>query len=195
MMDKILIKEAVVVEGHYDVVALSEIIDGQIVATNGFGVFNDKELQTLIRQLAARQGVIIMTDSDTSGFKIRAFVAQMLPPEQVKHAYIPEISGKEKRKRTPSKSQMLGVEGTDKELLKNLIISASTTREKSENKFNHALFYRLGLSGTQESAKKRRALLTHLGLPTRLSTGAMIKILPSLITLEQLEDFAENSTK
>ncbi len=187
MMEKISISEAIVVEGHYDVVAMSEIADTQIVATNGFGVFKDKELQTLIRELAARRGVIIMTDSDTAGFKIRAFVAQMLPPQQVKHIYIPEIDGKERRKDTPSKSQLLGVEGMNRALLKKLLLSTSTACDKKGENFNHALFYSLGLSGSPDSAKKRRAILTHLGLPTRLSTGAMIKLLPALITCEELE--------
>ena len=111
------IKEAVIVEGVYDKIKLSSIIDGIILTTNGFGVIKDKPLMNTIRELSERTGIVILTDSDAAGFKIRSFIKQSLDPGKVKHAYIPDIKGKEKRKREPGKEGLLGVEGVDKEII------------------------------------------------------------------------------
>ncbi len=192
-MEKIAIKEALVVEGHYDVKAVAQVIDTQIIETNGFGVFKDKPLQKLIGRLAREQGIIILTDSDSAGFKIRAFVSGLVPQEQVKHAYVPEIEGKEKRKQSPSKSFLLGVEGMEGTVIQNIIASVSTQEERPANVYDKMLFYHLGLSGSKDSAIKRRALLTKLGLPTRLSSKTMAKILPALMSQEQLMNFLSNN--
>ncbi len=192
MTERIAIPEALVVEGHYDATKLEQIFKTQVIATNGFGIFKDRPLQRLIAEIAAKQGVVILTDSDAAGFKIRAFVAQLLKPEQVKHAYIPEVIGKERRKDTASKSGLLGVEGINETLLKKVVTSVTTATVARKNDFNHTLFYSLGLSGKKDSALKRRALLSHLGLPTRLSTSAMIKLLPSLLTTDQLIEILNN---
>ena len=113
----ITIKEAVIVEGKYDKIKLSNFIDGLIITTEGFGVFKDKEKQQLIRHLAKVRGLLVLTDSDGAGFVIRSFLKGIVPPEQVKNAYIPDIFGKEKRKASPSKEGKLGVEGLSEEIL------------------------------------------------------------------------------
>ncbi len=186
-MEKINIKEAIVVEGHYDVERLRGFISSAVIETGGFAVFNDKSIQSMIINFAKKQGIIILTDSDAAGFKIRAFVAQLIPPQQVKHAYIPEISGVEKRKRISSKAGLLGVESVGEEDILKAILSVANKDCENREEFNVALLYTLGLNGKADSATKRRALLEELGLPSRLSTRSMCRLLPYMLTIDQLK--------
>ncbi len=186
-MDKINIKEAIVVEGHYDAQRLKEFIGSVIIETDGFAVFKDKSIQQFIIKFAKNQGIIILTDSDTAGFRIRSFVAQLVPQELVKHAYIPEIAGVEKRKQAPSKEGLLGVEGVGEKLLKESILSVANRSSNSCKTFDTGLLYSLGLSGKPDSANKRRQLLKELGLPTKLTTKSICRILPYILTIEQLK--------
>ena len=123
------IREAIVVEGRYDKNTLSQVVDGVILETSGFSIFQDSEKLNLLRRLAAQRGLIILTDSDGAGFVIRNFLKGAIPPEQVKHAYVPDIYGKERRKRAPGKEGKLGVEGMDPEVLRQALLRAGATVE------------------------------------------------------------------
>ena len=127
----IKIDRVVIVEGRYDKIKLSSVIDGIIIETDGFGIFNNKEKQKLIRRLAETKGLLILTDSDSAGFKIRSFIRGMVPAEQIKHAYIPDIFGKEKRKRHASKEGTLGVEGVPVDVIKSALDKAGVFSQNS----------------------------------------------------------------
>lgn len=184
------VKEAVVVEGRCDKAKLSTLIEGTIIETGGFAIFKDREKMELIRQLAAKRGVIILTDSDGAGFLIRSRLSQCLPPEQVKHAYIPDIYGKERRKARPSKEGKLGVEGMSLETLRDCLIRAGAAIEDAPGKalLTKADLFELGLSGGEGSADKRRALQKHLKLPERLSANGLLQVLRALYTRQELLD-------
>ena len=128
----IKIDRVVIVEGRYDKIKLSSVIDGIIIETDGFGIFNNKEKQKLIRKLAETKGLLILTDSDSAGFKIRSFIRGIVPAEQIKHAYIPDIFGKEKRKTEPSKEGKLGVEGVNIQIIMDALEKAGVLCEESE---------------------------------------------------------------
>lgn len=187
------IKEAIVVEGRYDKNALSQVVDAVILETSGFSVFRDSEKLALLRRLARKQGLIVLTDSDGAGFVIRNYIKSSIPPEQVKHAYIPDIRGKERRKRTPGKEGKLGVEGMRPEILLRSLLRAGATVE-GENpaaprgELTVADLYALGLTGREDSAIRRRALLHALELPEHLSAKALLTVLNALYTPEELND-------
>ncbi|WP_300683470.1 toprim domain-containing protein [Acutalibacter sp. 1XD8-36] len=186
------VKEAVIVEGRCDKAKLSTLIEGTIVETGGFAIFNDREKLELIRRLAERRGVIILTDSDGAGFLIRSKLSSCLPPEQVKHAYTPDVYGKERRKAKPSKEGKLGVEGMDLPVLEECLRRAGATIEnapaaKGHDGLTKADLYELGLSGGGGSAERRRALQKRLGLPERLSANGLLQALNSLYTKQELE--------
>lgn len=186
------VKETIVVEGIYDKIKLSEIIDSLIFVTDGFSFFNNKKAQKTLISLAEKTGIVILTDSDSAGLKIRNFVKQLLPKEQVKHAYIPEICGKERRKTTPSKEGLLGVEGVSSEIiLKALTDSGCSLSGNSEKKpksrlITKADFYALGLSGRDNSVFKRQALSQKLALPSKLSANMLLDVVNRLLTYEEL---------
>ncbi len=185
----IKIDRAIIVEGRYDKIKLSSIIDGVIIETEGFGIFNDKEKQKLIRKLAETKGLLILTDSDSAGFKIRSFIRGIVPAEQIKHAYIPDIFGKEKRKTEPSKEGKLGVEGIKKAVLVEALEKAGVFCEETENTEKREItkldFFEDGLSGKAESDAKRKLLLKHLDLPERLTTNALVQILNTFLTYDE----------
>ncbi|RKJ41463.1 DUF4093 domain-containing protein [Acutalibacter sp. 1XD8-33] len=198
----IQVKEAVIVEGRADKAKLAAVLEGTMVETGGFQIFKDWEKMELIRLLAARRGVIVLTDSDGAGFLIRSRLSQCLPPEQVKHAYIPDIPGKERRKSRPSKEGKLGVEGMTPALLENCLRRAGATIEDGDSPGGAAGspltkgdLYAFGLSGGEDSAGKRRALQKSLGLPERLSANGLLQALNALYsreeTLELLKDFSK----
>ncbi|MCL1828616.1 MAG: DUF4093 domain-containing protein [Oscillospiraceae bacterium] len=177
------INEVVVVEGKYDKSVLSSLVDAVVIETSGFGIFTDPQKLKLLRRLAAERGVIILTDSDAGGFAIRNYLKGALPEDKIKHAYIPEIYGKEKRKHVFGKEGKLGVEGMPPEILtralKNagaLITELPETVGKSE-KITKTDLFDAGLSGRAGSASKRAALLRELDLPQGLSTNAMLGVL------------------
>lgn len=180
----------VIVEGKYDVIKLSNLIDGLIIKTDGFGIFKDKEKQRLLCRLAGEKGLIVLTDSDSAGFLIRNFISGIVPKEKLTHVYIPDIFGKEKRKDTPSAEGKLGVEGIREELLLEAFkkggVTASVT--KGERRLITGLdLYEAGLSGRDSSAEKRKILLRKLSLPERMSTSSMIKILNTFVTYDEFE--------
>ncbi len=185
------VKEAIIVEGRYDKIKLSGIVDAPIIETNGFRVFSDKEKQSLIKQIAQKRGILVLTDSDGAGFVIRNFLRGVVPPSQIKHCYIPQIAGKEKRKAQPGKEGLLGVEGVTDEVIINAIRQSGATvlGEKASPRGNitKADLCRLGLSGGENAAKNRQALLKKLSLPTYLSANAMLTALNCLYSLEELK--------
>ena len=194
----ITIKEAVIVEGKYDKIKLSQFIDGLILTTEGFGVFKDREKQQLIRHLAKVRGLLVLTDSDGAGFVIRSFLKGIVPPEQVKHAYIPDVFGKEKRKTAPSKEGKLGVEGLSEELLREAIlrsgISCTVTEEKQKPPaaITKTDLYVLGLSGCAKAAENRDRLKQRLHLPQQLSPNSLLAVLNCLMTREELIQLMES---
>lgn len=191
------VREAIIVEGRCDKAKLSTLVQGTIVETGGFAIFNDREKLGLIRKLAEKCGVIILTDSDGAGFLIRRYLSQCLPPGQVKHAYIPDIMGKERRKQKPSKEGKLGVEGMTLPVLMDCLRRAGAALEDAPgpeppNELTKADLFELGLSGGEGSAEKRRALQKRLGLPERLSSNGLLQALRALYTREELGRELEN---
>lgn len=189
----IKLNEAVIVEGRYDKILLRGFIDAPIIETGGFRVFKDKEKQKLIRKLSETRGIIIMTDSDSAGFVIRNFLSGIVPAGKIKHCYIPQIRGKERRKAEVSKEGYLGVEGLDeKTIIEALERSGVNICSKSaETKFEEitkADFYELGLSGKDNSAKLREKLLKKLGMPTYLSANAFLAVLNCFYSKKDLLD-------
>lgn len=191
----IKIDRAVIVEGRYDKIKLSSILDAVIIETEGFGIFNNKEKQKLIRKLADTKGLLILTDSDSAGFKIRAFIKGIVPAEQIKHAYIPDIFGKEKRKTEPSKEGKLGVEGVKKELIIEALQKAGVFCEEIEAQERREItkldLYEDGLSGREDSEALRKKLLHHLDLPERLTSNALVQILNTFLTYEEYKKAVE----
>ena len=191
----IRLKEAIIVEGRYDKIKLSGIVDAPIIETGGFRVFNDREKQKLIRQIAAARGVVILTDSDGAGFVIRNFLKGAVPKEQIKNCYIPQLAGKEKRKAQAGKEGLLGVEGmTDEVIIEALRRCGATVlgeETAAREEISKADLYELGLTGTAYSAELRQGLLKYLNLPTYLSTNAMLTALNCLYSLEELKETLE----
>ena len=182
------IKEAIIVEGTYDKIALSGLVDALIVPTYGFSVFTDEPLLGYIRSLAEKNGIIVLMDSDAAGFKIRSFLTERIKTGTVRHAYIPAVHGKEKRKAKPSAEGTLGVEGTDRQVLKEILKAVSTPKEESRP-ITNLDFYEDGLTGKSDSAHLRALLASHLALPPRLSGKALLSAANSLMTREEYKDF------
>ena len=199
-MEKIKIKEAIIVEGKYDKIRLDSLIDGLILTTDGFGIFKDKEKTALLRHLAQTRGLLVLTDSDGAGFLIRNHLKSCLPPDRVKHVYIPDVFGKERRKSEPSKEGKLGVEGMTTDVLVEAFQRAGVSCKSSDNDstgderhFNitRADFYRAGLSGGANSSRKRAALLAHLGLPARMTSNALLGVINDCMTRDAFLAFME----
>lgn len=185
------IREAIVVEGRYDKAALASYLDAVIVVTDGFGLFRDAEKMALLRRLAERRGLIVLTDPDGAGFVIRNHIKSAIDPARVKHAYIPDIPGRERRKRADSKEGKLGVEGVPPQIVLEALRRAGATvegetAEEQTGRITKAELYALGLSGGQNSAALRRELLKALDLPERMTTNALLDALNALFTREQL---------
>lgn len=189
----ITIKEAIIVEGKYDKMRLKSVVNATIIETNGFRIFKDKEKVSLIKQLAQKQGIIVLTDSDGAGFVIRNHLKNIVPKEQIKHAYIPQIKGKEKRKDAPSKEGTLGVEGIDEQQLLLSLKNAGVTYNSAykKNSISKTDLYKLGLTGRDNSRKMRGELLKKLNLPQYITTNALIDVLNSLMDLEELANIVD----
>ena len=187
----IKLKQAVIVEGRYDKIKLKNIIDAPIIETNGFRMFTDKQRQSLIRQIADKRGILIMTDSDGAGFVIRNFLKGTVDKSKIKNCYIPQLSGKEKRKVRGSAEGFLGVEGVPDEVIIEAVRKSGAEIIGEEtlkrNEITKADLYSLGLTGTENSAQKRKQLLDKLNLPGYLSTNAMLTALNCLYSLEELK--------
>ncbi len=190
----IKLNRPVIVEGKYDIIKLSSLIDGIIIKTDGFGIFKDKEKQKLIRKLADEKGIIVLTDSDSAGFLIRKFIKSTVPENKITHVYIPDVYGKEKRKEHASKEGKLGVEGISEEILSECFKKAGVLYDTTDEKrrlITNIDFYEHGLSGKENSKEKRKQLLKKLDLPERMSSSSMIKILNTFITFEEFEKAAK----
>ena len=193
------IREVIVVEGRYDKNALSQVVDATIITLGGFAVFNDREKLAFLRRLAEQRGLIVLTDSDGAGFVIRNYLKGALPRDRVKQAYIPDIPGKERRKRTPGKEGKLGVEGMRPQVLLESLRRAGATFLDEEDQ-NTALkepitkadLFALGLTGGTGSAARRQALLRQLDLPEHLTPNALLEALNLLYTREAFLKSAES---
>lgn len=195
------IKESIIVEGTYDKIKLSRFIDGIIFVTGGFSVIHNEKKLAVIKKLAEETGVVILTDSDSAGFRIRNYIKQLLPECQVKHAYIPDVHGKEKRKSAPGKEGLLGVEGIQDEIILNALKAAGCTIDGNHSvppagsRITKADLYASGLSGRPDSARKRGAYTDYLGLPMKISSNMLLDVLNRLMSKEEfmqsITDFEE----
>lgn len=183
----IKVQQAVIVEGKYDKIKLSNILDALIIETNGFQIFKDKEKKNFIKRLADERGIIVLTDSDHSGFQIRSFVSMGIDKSKVKHIYIPDVYGKEKRKAVPSKEGKLGVEGIDDKVLIRLFDSLDIEYSLEENRELITVFdlFEAGLSGKPDAKIKKKEFLKSLRLPEFLSTNSLLSYLNSSMTKEE----------
>ena len=193
-MEKINISQAIIVEGKYDKIKLSSFIDGVIIVTNGFGIYKDKDIVQLIRYYAQRQGIIVLTDSDTAGFKIRGHIKSIVPKGKIINLYAPEILGKEKRKTHPSKEGKLGVEGINVNVLKALFEKVGVKGEIRENPspVTNLDFFQLGITGQKNSSRLREKLLDKLELPKLVSSKALLEIVNSRFSKDEFYEFMEN---
>lgn len=185
----IKINQAVIVEGRYDRKKVENILDTLIIETDGFAIFKNKEKQALIRRLADTRGIVVLTDSDTAGFKIRSFLGSIVPPDKVVHAYVPDILGKERRKDKPSKENKLGVEGMTSEIILQALDRAGVTCTQSETTERKPVtkidLYEDGITGNKNSKAKKALLLKKLDLPERLSTNSLLKLINTFMTYEE----------
>ena len=184
------VREVIVVEGRYDKNALSQVVDAVIIETSGFGIFNDAEKRKLLQTMAEARGLIVLTDSDGAGFVIRNYIRGCVDPKLVKHAYIPDVYGKERRKSAPSREGKLGVEGMKPQVLLDALIRAGATFDDEENKktaprISKADMYARGLSGREGSAEKRAQMIKQLGLPERLTADGLLDVLNATMSREE----------
>ena len=183
----------VIVEGKYDKIALKNIVDALIITTDGFGIFKNKEKCDLIRHLARKNGVIIMTDSDSAGAVIRSYIKKIVSDCEIINVYVPELRGKEKRKSKPSKSGLIGVEGMSPEIIEDALRKSGvfSVRAEERRKITKADMFAFGLSGREDSREKRKSFLGQLGLPESLSSSAMLDVLNNSFTFEEFNKKAE----
>ena len=197
MEDKIKLSEAVIVEGKYDKIKLSNILDAFIIETNGFAVFKDKTKLSFIKKLAKERGIIILTDSDHAGFMIRNYISSGVPKEQIKNVYIPDIFGKEKRKKEAGKEGKLGVEGVSRDIILNALknagadIDGNPSKSENERKITKLDLYLHGFTGGQNSSHLRRELLLALNLPEKISSNMLCSIINLLCSYEEFEKLSE----
>jgi len=190
------IREAIVVEGRYDKNTLRQVVDTAVFTTDGFGVMQDKTLLQFLRTVAQQRGLIILTDSDGAGFVIRNYLKGALPKEQVRHAYIPDVFGKEKRKASPGKEGKLGVEGMKPDVLLDVLRRAGATFEDGGSQLREEItktdFFDLGLTGAPDSKARRLALLQRLQLPAHMSANALLEAVNVLYDRESFLRMMEN---
>ncbi len=193
-MEKLKLSQAVVVEGKYDKIKLSAFIDGVIICTNGFGIYKDKNTAELIKRYAKTSGLIVLTDSDTAGQRIRNHLKGLVPQGSIINLYIPEIFGKEKRKSAPSKEGKLGVEGISIEMLKDIFERSGVNVQNIDNKeqITRNDFYELGLSGRPNSSELRKKLCASLGIPSDLSAKALVDYVNIVSSKDELSKLVDN---
>ena len=187
--------KTIVVEGKYDIIKLSSIIDGVVIPTGGFGIFKDKEKQALLRTLAERTGLIILTDSDNAGFRIRRFIHNICGGKNVTDAYIPDLYGKEKRNVKASKEGKLGVEGIPVNILEDALNragAACTVSETVRRPITKMDFFDWGLTGGSNANEKRTQLLKRLNLPEHLTTNSLVTILNAILTYEEFDQICND---
>ena len=186
------IKYPIIVEGKYDKIKLDSLVEATVITTGGFEIFNSREKELLLKRLCQRDKIILLTDSDGGGHLIRSHIKTILPPDRVINLYIPRVEGKEKRKRSASKEGILGVEGVEKDLILKLLEPFSdTSPAKITGGITKSDLYRYGLSGREDSAKRREELLEKLNLPKTMSPNAMLSALNILYTKDELEAILE----
>ena len=190
------IKEAIVVEGRYDKHTLSQLVDTLILTTEGFQVFKQRDKAELLRRVAEKRGLIVLTDSDGAGFVIRNHLKGIIPKEQLKQCYIPDIYGKEKRKKTPGKEGKLGVEGMRPQVLEDALrrcgatVEGETTERRPAEEITRLDLFQAGLSGGENSAARRKAFLAAQNLPEHLNANALAQVLNTLMTREEFLEAA-----
>lgn len=194
-MEKLRIQQVLVVEGRYDATKLAEIVDAPILTTGGFAIFKDKEKQQLLKHLGKAYGLILLTDVDQAGFKIRKFITDIVGEKYVLQAYIPAIHGKEKRKNTYSKEGLLGVEGVSVSVIYQALQKAGAISRpvRQGREITYTDLYEWGLSGGQGSAKVRREFLLKIGIPPRLSKKALCQVLNKIYTYEEFLLLLQNN--
>lgn len=193
-MEKLAVREVVIVEGKYDKIKLSSLIDGLIIPLDGFRIYKDKEKTAMLRAIAQKQGAVIVTDSDRAGFQLRNYLKSLLAGAKVSHVYIPQIAGKERRKATPGKEGLLGVEGIDAATLRQAFLRAGIGSDQPgiqpDEPITRMDFFDAGLMGGQDSAKKRRELQKKLALPGYLSGNSLLQCINSLMTRAEFLEYA-----
>ncbi len=194
-MEKIKIKETIIVEGKYDKIRLSPLFDANIIELGGFRIYNNKDRLALIRKIAAKNGIIVLTDSDSAGFRLRHYLSSAIPKSDIKNVFIPNIFGKEKRKSKPGKENLLGVEGMSTEVLLNAFkkagIDPETGNSERSEPFSKTFLYEIGLSGGENSSELRKKLCEYYSLPKMLSANSLAEILPIITTEEELSSAVE----
>ncbi len=182
--NRIKIKETIIVEGKYDKIRLSPLFDANIIELGGFRIYNNKDRLALIRRIAEKNGIIILTDSDSAGFRLRHYLSSAVPKERITNVFIPDVSGKEKRKAKPGKENLIGVEGMKTEVLLDAFrkagISVDGGGSERKTPLTKAYLFELGLSGGENSAELRRKLCEYFSLPKMLSANSLAEILPIL---------------
>ena len=193
----ITLDRPVIVEGKYDKIKLKSIIDSAVLESGGFNIFKDKQKLNMIKRLAEKTGIIIMTDSDAAGFKIRSYLKSAIPADKIINVYIPDIFGKEKRKSAPSAEGKLGVEGLKTQIIINALQRAGAIREKSDENAGVTMtdFYEDGLSGCKDSAVLRDKLKAELHLPQRLSSKLLLEVINTLISYDEYKKIVEKCKK
>lgn len=194
------IKETIVVEGKFDKEQLKKVTDAPIICTGGFSLYTNKNIINSIRRMAQKTGIIILTDSDSAGFRIRRYIKQCVGSQGVvKHAYIPSVRGKERRKAAPGKEGLLGVEGMTEELLSEILQNVTEIGESPERRAEEIItkttFYGDGLSGKEDSAELRIKLAKELGLPQRISANALIEVLNTAFTFDEYRNAMDKIRK
>ena len=197
---RIKIKETIVVEGKYDKIRLAPLFDANIIELGGFRIYNNKDRLALIRRIAEKNGIIILTDSDSAGFRLRHYLSSAVPKANIKNVFIPNVSGKEKRKAKPGKENLIGVEGMSTEVLLSAFKKAGIDPETGDSErtepFSKAFLYELGLSGGENSSELRKKICERFSLPKMLSANSLAEILPIITTEAELvsviEEFKEN---
>ena len=192
--NKLNLTQALVVEGKYDAARLANLVDATILTTDGFAIFKDKTMEALFKRIAAAQGMILLTDSDAAGFKIRHYITGLVGAQNVLQAYIPAVPGKEPRKPEPGKEGLLGVEGVDDAIVLQALRDAlgaeagAAAARPEGRQITYTDLYEWGLSGRPGSAERKAKLLNALGLPPRLSKKELVEALNRLYTFEQLDE-------
>lgn len=182
------IREAIIVEGRYDVNKIKQLVDTIVIDTGGFAIFNNKEKLSLIRRIAAERGILVLTDSDGAGFVIRNYLRGAIPKGQVRHVYIPQIAGKERRKAHGSKEGFLGVEGVpDDVILRALQQAGVQCVPEPQKKITKADFYDWGLSGVPGSDARRKQLLQALDLPQHMTANALLEFINAVADYDDVK--------
>ena len=188
-MEKPIVRPAIIVEGKYDKIKLESLVSALIITTDGFRIFKDTKMRGLIKTLAEKRGIALLTDSDAAGFLIRRHLSGLVPPEQITHVYIPDLTGKERRKAQPSKEGKLGVEGIPAKLILEELRRAGFLDDSARHDDHLAItkrdLYEAGLSGSKDSRILRGKLIEALGLPSRLSAKALPEVLSRIMTREE----------